>query len=130
MPHGLSESLINYEERNLLKGVSIASDYPSISHLFFAEDKLIFCRAKSNECAQLWHCLTCYSRASGQSINFEKSALSFSPNTYLIVHNDICAMFGISDVEGHEIYLGLPTFSLRNKRIQFGYIRDWVVKKL
>ncbi|KAL5571057.1 hypothetical protein UlMin_020654 [Ulmus minor] len=28
------------------------------------------------------------------------------------------------------MYLGLPTFSMRNKRIQFGYIRDRVVKKL
>ena len=31
---------------------------------------------------------------------------------------------------GHDMYLGLPNFSMRNKRIQFGYIRDRVVKKL
>ncbi|KAL5579331.1 hypothetical protein UlMin_011773 [Ulmus minor] len=39
-------------------------------------------------------------------------------------------MFGISQVEGHDMYLGLPTFSLQNKRVQFGYIRDKVTKKL
>ncbi|KAL5544504.1 hypothetical protein UlMin_008288 [Ulmus minor] len=33
-------------------------------------------------------------------------------------------------MDGHEMYLGLPTFSMRNKRFQFGYIRDKVVKKL
>ncbi|KAL5551512.1 hypothetical protein UlMin_001688 [Ulmus minor] len=82
------------------------------------------------ECAHLRDFLTCNSKASGQSINFEKPALSFSLNTSLVAREEIYSMFGISQVKGHEMYLGLPTFSLRNKIIQFGYIRDWVVKKL
>ncbi|KAL5576147.1 hypothetical protein UlMin_017846 [Ulmus minor] len=86
--------------------------------------------ARSEECAQLRCCLLLYSKASGQLINFEKSALSFSPNTSGASKREICSLFGISQVEGHDLYLGLPTFSLRNKRLQFGYIRDWVVKKL
>ncbi|KAL5546570.1 hypothetical protein UlMin_006257 [Ulmus minor] len=39
-------------------------------------------------------------------------------------------MFGISQVAGHDLYLGLPIFSMRIKRIQFGYIRDMIVRKL
>ncbi|KAL5572894.1 hypothetical protein UlMin_022491 [Ulmus minor] len=30
----------------------------------------------------------------------------------------------------YEFYWGLPTFSMRNKRMQFGYIQDRVIKKL
>ncbi|KAL5571251.1 hypothetical protein UlMin_020848 [Ulmus minor] len=66
-----------------------------------------------------------YSYASGQ--NFEKSTLSFSPNTHL---RDQDVIFEISHVTGHDFYLGLPTFSMTNKQIQFGYIRDMVVNKL
>ncbi|KAL5541596.1 hypothetical protein UlMin_009306 [Ulmus minor] len=116
--HGLSELLLSSEQRKLFKGVKIAASCPPISHLFFADDSLIFCRARSMDCA------------SGQLVNFEKSALSFSPNTSAYVREEICSLFGISQVAGHDMYLGLPTFSMRNKRIQFGYIRDRVVKKL
>ena len=83
-----------------------------------------------NNCTHLKDCLDSYAKASGQLLNFNKSALSFSPNTLARDKNVICDLFGISQVAGHEIYLGLPTFSMRNKRIQFGYIRDRVIRKL
>ncbi|KAL5577529.1 hypothetical protein UlMin_019228 [Ulmus minor] len=128
--HGFSELLINFERQNLFKGVKIAPSCPSITHLFFADDSLIFCRAKRADCFQLRQCLVLYEKASGQSINFDKSALSFSPNTGEMDREEICAMFGVTQVEGHDMYLGVPTFSMRNKRLQFGYIRDRVFKKL
>lgn len=81
-------------------------------------------------CSHLKNCPDRYSKASAQSINFEKSALSFNPNTSLKDQDVICTMFDITQVISHEIYLGLPTFSMRNKQTQFGYIRDWVIKKL
>ncbi|KAL5540518.1 hypothetical protein UlMin_043505 [Ulmus minor] len=65
-----------------------------------------------------------------ESVNFEKSVMSFSPNTISIVREGVRALFGILVVYAHEIYLGLPTFSMRNKTIQHGYIRDQVIKKL
>ena len=33
-------------------------------------------------------------------------------------------------MQSHELYLGLPTFSMKNKMIQFGYIQDRVIRKL
>lgn len=63
--------------RKLISGVSIASSRPPISHLFFADDSLVFFKATWN-CARIHHCLYLYEKASGQLINFEKSSLSFS----------------------------------------------------
>ncbi|KAL5556124.1 hypothetical protein UlMin_038360 [Ulmus minor] len=128
--HGLSKMLTSFEQRKFFKGVSLAATCPSILHLFFADDNMIFCRARPSESFQLRQSLLKYAKASGQSINFDKSALSFSPNTDDRNKDEICSMFEISQVEGHDMYLGLPNFSMRNKRIQFGYIRNRVVKKL
>ncbi|KAL5551110.1 hypothetical protein UlMin_001286 [Ulmus minor] len=111
--HGLSELLIMSKKCKLLR-----------------DDSLIFCRAKLSECEKLRQCLVCYSKAFGQLINYEKSTLTFSPNAARSTIGDICSLFGISLVDGHNLYLGLPTFSARNKRMQFGYIRDMVAKKL
>ncbi|KAL5576067.1 hypothetical protein UlMin_017766 [Ulmus minor] len=128
--HGLSEMLACFEERKRFTGIKIASGCPSISHLFFADDSLIFCKAKLSEATHLKSCLTSCAKASGQLINFDKSALSFSPNTRSNDKITICSVFGVNQVQSHELYLGLPTFSMKNKRIQFGYIRDMVIRKL
>ncbi|KAL5580419.1 hypothetical protein UlMin_012861 [Ulmus minor] len=128
--HGLSEMLACFEERKLFTGIKIASGCPSISHLFFADDSLIFCKAKLSEATHLKSCLNSYAKASGQLINFDKSAFSFSPNTRGDDKITICSVFGVNQVQSHELYLGLPTFSMKNKRIQFGYVRDRVIRKL
>ncbi|KAL5573012.1 hypothetical protein UlMin_022609 [Ulmus minor] len=128
--HGLSEMLACFEERKRFTGIKIASGCPSISHLFFADDSLIFCKANLSEATHLKTCLTNYAKASGQQINFDKSALCFSPNTKSNDMTTVCSVFGVNQVQSHELYLGLPTFSMKNKRIQFGYIQDKVIRKL
>lgn len=52
-------------------------------------------------------------------MNYDKSALTFSPSATPHTVNAIQHIFSIDVVKGHDLYLGLPTFSLRSKRIQF-----------
>lgn len=42
---GLSTLLNDFEIRNKIKGVKVARSAPSISHMFFADDSYIFCKA-------------------------------------------------------------------------------------
>ena len=48
------------------------------SHLFFADDSLLFCRANSEECNKVLELLSVYEEVSGQKLNKEKTALFFS----------------------------------------------------
>lgn len=66
----------------------------------------------------------------GQCINFEKSAISFNKHTSQTNVTFVKHSLQLSVCQGHDIFLGLPTFSARSKRTQFGYFRDRVAKRL
>lgn len=93
----------------------MAASSPSISNLFFADDRMVFFRAKRRDCLHVRSCQVRNERAIGQMINFEKSSLTFSPNTTMQMTSDIKSIPSVEVVSGHKLYLGLPTFSLRKK---------------
>lgn len=75
-------SLISKAATNgVLEGVSLCQDGPKLTHLFFADDSLIFCRAKESEWQALLDILAKYELASGQQINGAKTNLFFSKST-------------------------------------------------
>lgn len=127
---GLSSLIHSQVRASALRGVRIARDDPMISHLFFADDSLIFFRATKQDCKELQACLSTYEKASGQLINYDKSAITFSSKTPRHSREFIRLRLNMSVCQGHDIYLGLPTFSLRGKKMQFGYLRDRVAKKV
>jgi hypothetical protein len=63
----------NKHNQSFINGLTIAQSAPKISHLFFADDSLIFCKAKKEEDIQLKPIFEEYQRISGQQINMEKS---------------------------------------------------------
>ena len=78
---GLSAMLKKEEEEGYIKGVAVSRGALSISHLFFADDSIIFCRVSILECERVLKVLEDYERDSGQKVNKEKIALYFSKNT-------------------------------------------------
>ena len=60
--HGL---LKQAETLGDIRGVSICRNGPRLTHLLFADDSLIFCKAKASECQKLLEVLTKYEGASG-----------------------------------------------------------------
>lgn len=62
------------------------------------------------DCTQVKQCLHDYELASGQVINFDKSSLFFTPNTDPATVDLIKSLLTIPVVQGHDFYLGLPTF--------------------
>ncbi|CAA0832090.1 Ribonuclease H-like superfamily protein [Striga hermonthica] len=91
---------------------------------------LIFFRAETQDADTIQNFLHLYEQASGQVINFAKSSLSFSPNTSPELVAAVKNILKIPIAQRHEIYLGLPTFSVRSKRTQFGYLKERVAHRI
>lgn len=53
----------------------------SIIHLLFAEDGIIFTRAKTKDYTKLKHIFDSYTAVSGQIFNYEKSSMFFNKKT-------------------------------------------------
>lgn len=113
-----------------MEGVSICRGGPTISHLFFADDSIIFCKVTSEDCDALQKVLNTYELASGQQLNRAKTSLFFSPNTDVGLQEDIKARFGAQVIKQHEKYLGLPSLVGRNKKNTFRDIKEKLAKKL
>lgn len=101
-----------------IRGVRFTSDL-FISHLLFANDSLILCRASLTDCCHLKGIFYCYSAASRQNFNYDKSSILFSPNVTHNVRCDIKTLFGLAEVPIYERYLGLPAMVGRNRRYFF-----------
>ena len=77
------QSLIHKAKvEGLIQGVSICRSGPRVSHLFFADDSVLFCQAKEEECQKILDILAIYERGSGQKINWDKTNIFFSSNTF------------------------------------------------
>ena len=63
----------------LISGISIGRGCPILTHLFFADDSLLFCKAKEQECQKLVDILNKYEAASGQKINNRQVFSLFQP---------------------------------------------------
>ena len=80
------QSLLQQAEVDVsIKGVSISRNGPWVSHLFFANDSVLFCRATESECQKSLDILAIYERGSGQKINQDKTNIFFSSNTQQVL---------------------------------------------
>ena len=78
---GFTALLNKAESEGRIKGISICRGAPKVTNLMLADDSLLFCQASRDEGETIAEILQTYERASGQSINLEKSSVYFSGNT-------------------------------------------------
>lgn len=87
--------------KNKLRGISVCRRGPKISHLFFADDSLIFRRATKAEGVEVLRILKVYEASSGQQLNKQKTSLYFSRNTSRDMQNKIKTMFNAQVIKQH-----------------------------
>ena len=114
----------------MLSGVSICRGSPMVTHLFFADDSLLFCKASIQECQKLMAILDLYEATSGQKINEDKSSISFSQNTPSDLKAEVLEVMGPMKDSKHYMYLGLPSIICRSKTDVFAEVKERVARKL
>ena len=101
-----------------------------VTHLFFADDNLLFCKANNQECQSLADILQLYEATSGQKINAKKSSVFFSNNTPKEKKNEMLNILGPMQDTQHNKYLGLPSIIGKSKIEIFVEVKERVEKKL
>lgn len=113
-----------------IHGVKVARMAYVVSHLFFADDTILFTRASLEEADEIIDILQQYERASGQSINLDKTEITVSSNVSSEKRRELSLRLGVKEVEQHKKYLGLPTLIGRSKKLVFRGIMERILQKM
>ena len=127
---GFSKLLKSASQNGSIQGVAAACKGPKLTHLFFADDSMLFCRARREDCNTLVEILDNYEKASGQVVNTDKSSIMFSSNTS---NEDKLTTMNILNVHKHMIhdnYLGLPLLFGRNKKREFRALKERIGSRI
>ena len=128
---GLSALLKKLVHDGFMDGVTICRGAPTLSHLFFTGDSLIFCKATLSDCDSSQHVLKVYEDASSQQLNKAKTSFFFFNNNIdKSIKEEIKSRFGAQIIKQHEKYLGLPSLVGSNKRNTFNAVKEKLAKKL
>lgn len=108
----------------------MAKKAPTISHLLFANDSLIFCKANYQEAQAIKDIISNYESASGQKVNFDKSEIILSRKVQTTTQDRILPTLNMKRMDHFSKYSGLPTHLGRSKRQVFTFIHDKILNKL
>lgn len=104
-----------WKKKKLIHGVKIGRRVKTISHLFSADDSLLFVRATEEEVENV-NVFSTYEAATGQKLNAEKSKMSYKRNLESEKINTLQIKSAFKAVEEHDKYLGLPTYIGSSKK--------------
>lgn len=111
---------------------------PAILHLFFTDDLMLFAESSVEQMDVIKKCLSDFSKASGQRICFEKSAVFFSPNVNRDKTTEISMVVGIPIAADLGKYLGMHLVLGRHGKQHYRellekvhkWLEGWKVKSL
>ena len=126
----LSALIEEANNNNALTNISVCRGNPKVTHLFFADDSLLFCKAKNLECSKMVEILKQYEAASGQHVNTDKSSVFFSHNTSSTMKEEVMDILRPMQHTRHGKNLGLSSLIGKSKTQVFAEIKEKVGKKL
>ena len=127
---GLHSLITKANNEGSIRGFSLRRRSPRLTHLRFANDSLLFCRANRHDSLKVLEILATYESVSGQQINRRKTSLFFSKSTSEEEKREIKEAFGVPEILHYDKYLGLPSLIGKQKKSGFDYIKEMIWRKL
>ena len=126
----LSISLLQAEYSNKIKGVKMGGSSISFTHLFFADDSLLFFKNDRNSLGNIQSILNWYYSISGQKINLAKFDIFCSPNIAKKCQVSIARSLNVNFVQHPSKYLSINFKLRRNGIADFNFPIDKLHSKL
>lgn len=111
-------------EQGALHGFKITPNGIPLTHLFFANDSVLFENAMVEKAKGIVEILKVYARGSGQEIYLSKSSIFFGSKALKRNKVKIKETLGIQCKQGLEKYLGLQVDFGHSKKAVFVEVRD------
>ena len=102
----------------------------TFSHLFFADDLVLFASADGTNCSTIRDVLDEFCSTSGQIISEAKSRVYFLPNVDRDTRESLSDILGFASTPLHSKYLGLLITHLRSSSHEYNFVLDRVKQKL
>ncbi|XP_056688714.1 uncharacterized protein [Spinacia oleracea] len=126
----LSRMLQLGNDLGYFQGIRLMRGGPQMTHLFFADDVLLFFTATTNSCSQLVKVLNRFCGISGQQLNLQKSHFKISPNTPVADQQGFKDIFKMQLVQNFGMHLGVPVDLVGKKHTNFQFLVDKVAGKI
>lgn len=97
---------------------------PFVSHVFFADDLLLFGEASERQAIVMENVLRTFCQLSGQRISLNKSVVFVSKNTPMVVTENICSSLQIKHTADLGKYLGVPILHGRATTKNYSFLLD------
>ena len=101
-----------------------------ISHLFFADDLILFAKVNDEICDVILEVLQTFCMESDQKISSEKSRIYFFSNVGKELKERVCEKLGMFETNNFGKCLGFPLKHKGAPRGQYNFVVDRVIKKL
>ena len=112
-----------------IEGLKVCRRAPSITHLLFADDSLLFFRANMQQATAV-KLLSVFERCTGQRLSPSKCSILMNESRDATVHNQIRDLPGVQRVDFEAKYLGLPTPHGQLKRGVFQPLEERFQKRM
>lgn len=126
----LSILIENKHETGDWKGIKVARDSIDLTHLFFADDLILFGQATKANCRAMMQVLNEFCDISGQTVNLSKSKLYVSPNIDRNKARRLSIFCGIALTNDLGKYLGVPLLHKRSSKKHYKYLIEKVQGRL
>lgn len=116
----MSRIITKVEEEGKIKGVRISNSRPTISHLIYVDDLVIYGRATIAKAQEILNSINLFCSWIGQDVNLGKYSVHFSRNIHPNAKHAILQILQMEECNHKASYLGLPFCKSQLKREVFG----------